>query len=360
MSQLQAEQELLKPKKKNSAGAFLLSVVLHVGLLALLAGLFFFEPPKGAKGNAPKGERIDAVMINTDTLLAQQAAERARKAEIARQKQAKIAAEKRRAAEEKAALEARLKAEQLAKQQAEQLAKQKAEQLAQEKAKLEAQAKAELAARLKAEQLAQQKAAQLAQEKAKLEAQAKAELAARLKAEQLAQQKAAQAAQEKAELQKRLKAEALAKAEAEKLAQTKAREAEKAKKTLAEERKYQAQLRSVDEFLDGSTLSVTNATSQTAQGGQRAKGEETCSKLTGYLHDICIPLQRNFAANKFLAGETCVVRIHIAANGDITNTERVQGSVPACGAAMESIARTQVLPAPPNHQARIQTYTFTH
>ncbi len=368
-------------KKPRTTLAFLLSLALHVLLIGALAYTFLWQKPQGNGGKGETGQAIDAVMVNTDQIVRAQQAKVAKKlAEEKRQALAREEAERKarekaeQEAQAKAELEAKLKAEQEEKTRLmEQLRQQEAERLAQEqrakeKAKAEEakrlaqeKAKAEEAKRLAEEKAKAEEAKRLAEEKAKAEEakrlaeeKAKAEEAKRLAEEKAKAEEAKRLAEEKAKAEeaKRL-AEKKAKAEkARRLAEKKAKE-EKARRLAQEKAEQQAAL---DNFLDGEM--VGNGQNATAMSGK--KGKEMCSQATGYEREICRPLMQNFPQNSRFAGQKCNVTIHIAQNGQIMQTDVGEcDSAFIRGASLEAVAKTQVLPPPPEGKMRLQAFTFS-
>lgn len=144
--------------------------------------------------------------------------------------------------------------------------------------------------------------------------------------------------------------------------------------------KEQAQQNELSKFLDGfgdkstksstsSKVSKTNNEMGKVAGNSKSSGKggsgnqqvrEMCSKLNGYLQDICQPLMENFPSNNYFKGQSCEIIIKIAPNGKIIDRRVVKGSSNfICGAALEAIGKTTRLPNPPDNKIREQSFTFS-
>ncbi len=271
----------------------LLSLIFHVGLVALLVAGMHFEPKKeptqvqvqlsGPDMPAPEPEIVEAITID-------QAAVDKQVEAIQQRQRDQAAAESRRQAElERKAREA----------------KQARERELQKLRELEKQQEAER------RRLAKEKEEAKKQKEAAEKAAADAE--ARRKREEEAARKAEAERKKREEEAKRLEEE------------RKKREQEAAEKAERE--------RQINEQLE-----------REAQARQRARSQQVLSEVGKYTALITGTIQRNLIVDDSMRGKQCVVNINLAPSGFVISVTKGAGDARVCQAAETAVLKAGTLP----------------
>lgn len=312
------------PKKINSRFSFSLiaSVVLHVGFIAVIgySAIQYVIPDSGDI----KGDSIDAIMVDSSIMTEQ----------YQRQLQHKLSTEKAKQQQqqqiEKQAKE--LQEQQLAEQQ-------RLKELAKESLLAQENQQKEQEALLKAKQEAEKVKLELEeQQKQALLAKQKAELEAKLLAQkQLEEKQRIEAEQKKAELEKQEAIKQAEKAKQEKL------KAEQAAKQKAIDDKRQ-----LDDILDGFASTVPSS--------QRGVSTDELNQFKSQVYNAISSKFIN--PNNLYSGQTCVLKIQIAADGLLLSVAAEQGDSVLCREAI-SATRLAKFPKPKSAELYNQVKNLT-
>ncbi|GAB1111581.1 MAG: hypothetical protein SwBeaMacB_22200 [Shewanella algae] len=293
--------------KSDFTVPFIISAVLHIGVIAILAmGVDFQDKPKLPTPQAQSAP-VQAVVVDQQKV----------DDYVQKLKQDKAAAEHRELERQQELDRKANEAKKAREQEQERIRKLEVERKQKE---LETQkaADAAKAAKLKEQQEKEKAQKAEAERKAKEQQRKEAEEAA-LKAEQ--KRKAEEAAAKKAEEErKRKEAERKAKEEAE-------------RKHKAEE---EARRRQEQELADAL------AAEQAALSATRNR--QVMSEVDRYRAMITATIQRNLVVDESMRGKVCKVKVRLAKDGFVTNSQIIEGDPVVCRAAKAAINKAGRLP----------------
>lgn len=293
--------------KSDFTVPFIISAVLHIGVIAILAmGVDFHDKPKPQPTQAQSAP-VQAVVVDQQKV----------DDYVQKLKQDKAAAERRERERQQELDRQANEARKAREQELERIRKLEAERKQKE---LETQKAAEAAkaAKLKEQQEKEKAQKAEAERKAKEQQRKEAEEAA-LKAEQ--KRKAEEAAAKKAEEERKRK-------EAERKAKE---EAERKRKAEEEARRRQEQ-----------ELAEALAAEQAALSATRNR--QVMSEVDRYRAMITATIQRNLVVDESMRGRVCKVKVRLAKDGFVTNSQIIEGDPVVCRAAKAAINKAGRLP----------------
>lgn len=288
-------------QNKHALFAYGVSLVMHLGVIALLFVNASFDPPKPPKPLPGQSETLENKPIVQAQMVDQGRIEAAREKirEREKEKKAKAAAEKRKT--DKALAEAKAKRE----------AEEKKAQAAKRK-RLQEEEKAKAAAKRRKEEEAKKQA--LAKKREKEEAAIKAAEKKRLAEEKKAAELAAK--RKKQEEEEKRKKEAL--------------EAEKRRQELEEQ------------MLAEMAAEEAKEAERAAAAARRQA--QVLSEVEKYESLIKNKINNNWV--KHMELNPCTMKIKIGAGGVVLNTERLSGDQRSCEAAKRAVLNSEPLPVP--------------
>ncbi|MEL4474052.1 cell envelope integrity protein TolA [Shewanella algae] len=293
--------------KSDFTVPFIISAVLHIGVIAILAmGVDFQDKPKLPTPQAQSAP-VQAVVVDQQKV----------DDYVQKLKQDKAAAEHRERERQQELDRKANEAKKAREQEQERIRKLEVERKQKE---LETQkaADAAKAAKLKEQQEKEKAQKAEAERKAKEQQRKEAEEAA-LKAEQ--KRKAEEAAAKKAEEERKRK-------EAERKAKE---EAERKRKAEEEARRRQEQ-----------ELADALAAEQAALSATRNR--QVMSEVDRYRAMITATIQRNLVVDESMRGKVCKVKVRLAKDGFVTNSQIIEGDPVVCRAAKAAINKAGRLP----------------
>lgn len=335
-----------KPTRDKLSGSVILSVVLHLLVIALLIWGALTQKWDLGGGGGEDGQIVDAIMVDPNTMVEQYNQQKAQQTNVQKAEQERKMRSQQQEEElrqQQAKEQERLKALEMERLQAKEAAEAQRRESDAAAAKIkEEQKKAEEAvAQAKAERDKILKEQAEAKEKAEAEAKKQAEIVAAKQKEE-AKAKAAAEAKAKAEADKKA-AEAKAKAEADKkAAEAKAKAAAEAKAKAAS----QQQSKDVDNLLDGLMADGSKQSGASAAGKGGGKTGANGEGVDKYKGQLKAAIEQKFIDPDLYRGKTCELRINIAPDGLLINASIVGGDPALCQVALRA-ANTAKLPKPP-------------
>ncbi|MCE9789443.1 cell envelope integrity protein TolA [Shewanella chilikensis] len=293
--------------KSDFTVPFIISAVLHIGVIAILAmGVDFQDKPKLPTPQAQSAP-VQAVVVEQQKV----------DDYVQKLKQDKAAAE-RRERERQQELDRQANEAKKAREQEQQRIRKLEAERKQKELETRKAADAAKAAKLKEQQEKEKAQKAEAERKAKEQQRKEAEEAA-LKAEQ--KRKAEEAAAKKAEEERKRK-------EAERKAKE---EAERKRKAEEEARRRQEQ-----------ELADALAAEQAALSATRNR--QVMSEVDRYRAMITATIQRNLVVDESMRGRVCKVKVRLAKDGFVTNSQIIEGDPVVCRAAKAAINKAGRLP----------------
>lgn len=293
--------------KSDFTVPFIISAVLHIGVIAILAmGVDFQDKPKLPTPQAQSAP-VQAVVVDQQKV----------DDYVQKLKQDKAAAE-RRERERQQELDRQANEAKKAREQEQQRIRKLEAERKQKELETRKAADAAKAAKLKEQQEKEKAQKAEAERKAKEQQRKEAEEAA-LKAEQ--KRKAEEAAAKKAEEERKRK-------EAERKAKE---EAERKRKAEEEARRRQEQ-----------ELADALAAEQAALSATRNR--QVMSEVDRYRAMITATIQRNLVVDESMRGRVCKVKVRLAKDGFVTNSQIIEGDPVVCRAAKAAINKAGRLP----------------
>lgn len=293
--------------KSDFTVPFIISAVLHIGVIAILAmGVDFQDKPKLPTPQAQSAP-VQAVVVDQQKV----------DDYVQKLKQDKAAAE-RRERERQHELDRKANEAKKAREQEQERIRKLEVERKQKELETQKAADAAKAAKLKEQQEKEKAQKAEAERKAKEQQRKEAEEAA-LKAEQ--KRKAEEAAAKKAEEERKRK-------EAERKAKE---EAERKRKAEEEARRRQEQ-----------ELADALAAEQAALSATRNR--QVMSEVDRYRAMITATIQRNLVVDESMRGKVCKVKVRLAKDGFVTNSQIIEGDPVVCRAAKAAINKAGRLP----------------
>ncbi|GAB1052086.1 MAG: hypothetical protein Sw1PiTSB_25440 [Shewanella algae] len=293
--------------KSDFTVPFIISAVLHIGVIAILAmGVDFQDKPKLPTPQAQSAP-VQAVVVDQQKV----------DDYVQKLKQDKAAAE-RRELERQQELDRKANEAKKAREQEQERIRKLEVERKQKELETQKAADAAKAANLKEQQEKEKAQKAEAERKAKEQQRKEAEEAA-LKAEQ--KRKAEEAAAKKAEEERKRK-------EAERKAKE---EAERKRKAEDEARRRQEQ-----------ELADALAAEQAALSATRNR--QVMSEVDRYRAMITATIQRNLVVDESMRGKVCKVKVRLAKDGFVTNSQIIEGDPVVCRAAKAAINKAGRLP----------------
>ncbi|BCV27930.1 MULTISPECIES: cell envelope integrity protein TolA [Shewanella] len=293
--------------KSDFTVPFIISAVLHIGVIAILAmGVDFQDKPKLPTPQAQSAP-VQAVVVDQQKV----------DDYVQKLKQDKAAAE-RRERERQQELDRKANEAKKAREQEQERIRKLEVERKQKELETQKAADAAKAAKLKEQQEKEKAQKAEAERKAKEQQRKEAEEAA-LKAEQ--KRKAEEAAAKKAEEERKRK-------EAERKAKE---EAERKRKAEEEARRRQEQ-----------ELADALAAEQAALSATRNR--QVMSEVDRYRAMITATIQRNLVVDESMRGKVCKVKVRLAKDGFVTNSQIIEGDPVVCRAAKAAINKAGRLP----------------
>ncbi|MBO2587029.1 cell envelope integrity protein TolA [Shewanella algae] len=286
--------------KSDFTVPFIISAVLHIGVIAILAmGVDFQEKPKLPTPQAQSAP-VQAVVVDQQKV----------DDYVQKLKQDKAAAE-RRERERQQELDRKANEAKKAREQEQERIRKLEVERKQKELETQKAADAAKAAKLKEQQEKEKAQKAEAERKAKEQQRKEAEEAA-LKAEQ--KRKAEEAAAKKAEEERKAK-----------------EEAERKRKAEDEARRRQEQ-----------ELADALAAEQAALSATRNR--QVMSEVDRYRAMITATIQRNLVVDESMRGKVCKVKVRLAKDGFVTNSQIIEGDPVVCRAAKAAINKAGRLP----------------
>ncbi|GAB1041102.1 cell envelope integrity protein TolA [Shewanella algae] len=286
--------------KSDFTVPFIISAVLHIGVIAILAmGVDFQEKPKLPTPQAQSAP-VQAVVVDQQKV----------DDYVQKLKQDKAAAE-RRERERQQELDRKANEAKKAREQEQERIRKLEVERKQKELETQKAADAAKAAKLKEQQEKEKAQKAEAERKAKEQQRKEAEEAA-LKAEQ--KRKAEEAAAKKAEEERKAK-----------------EEAERKRKAEEEARRRQEQ-----------ELADALAAEQAALSATRNR--QVMSEVDRYRAMITATIQRNLVVDESMRGKVCKVKVRLAKDGFVTNSQIIEGDPVVCRAAKAAINKAGRLP----------------
>ncbi|WP_345870342.1 cell envelope integrity protein TolA [Shewanella algae] len=286
--------------KSDFTVPFIISAVLHIGVIAILAmGVDFQDKPKLPTPQAQSAP-VQAVVVDQQKV----------DDYVQKLKQDKAAAE-RRERERQQELDRKANEAKKAREQEQERIRKLEVERKQKELETQKAAKAAKAAKLKEQQEKEKAQKAEAERKAKEQQRKEAEEAA-LKAEQ--KRKAEEAAAKKAEEERKAK-----------------EEAERKRKAEEEARRRQEQ-----------ELADALAAEQAALSATRNR--QVMSEVDRYRAMITATIQRNLVVDESMRGKVCKVKVRLAKDGFVTNSQIIEGDPVVCRAAKAAINKAGRLP----------------
>ncbi|GAB1096781.1 cell envelope integrity protein TolA [Shewanella algae] len=286
--------------KSDFTVPFIISAVLHIGVIAILAmGVDFQDKPKLPTPQAQSAP-VQAVVVDQQKV----------DDYVQKLKQDKAAAE-RRERERQQELDRKANEAKKAREQEQERIRKLEVERKQKELETQKAADAAKAAKLKEQQEKEKAQKAEAERKAKEQQRKEAEEAA-LKAEQ--KRKAEEAAAKKAEEERKAK-----------------EEAERKRKAEEEARRRQEQ-----------ELADALAAEQAALSATRNR--QVMSEVDRYRAMITATIQRNLVVDESMRGKVCKVKVRLAKDGFVTNSQIIEGDPVVCRAAKAAINKAGRLP----------------
>ncbi|MCE9785011.1 cell envelope integrity protein TolA [Shewanella algae] len=286
--------------KSDFTVPFIISAVLHIGVIAILAmGVDFQDKPKLPTPQAQSAP-VQAVVVDQQKV----------DDYVQKLKQDKAAAE-RREIERQQELDRKANEAKKAREQEQERIRKLEVERKQKELETQKAADAAKAAKLKEQQEKEKAQKAEAERKAKEQQRKEAEEAA-LKAEQ--KRKAEEAAAKKAEEERKAK-----------------EEAERKRKAEEEARRRQEQ-----------ELADALAAEQAALSATRNR--QVMSEVDRYRAMITATIQRNLVVDESMRGKVCKVKVRLAKDGFVTNSQIIEGDPVVCRAAKAAINKAGRLP----------------
>ncbi|MBO2645875.1 cell envelope integrity protein TolA [Shewanella algae] len=286
--------------KSDFTVPFIISAVLHIGVIAILAmGVDFQDKPKLPTPQAQSAP-VQAVVVDQQKV----------DDYVQKLKQDKAAAE-RRELERQQELDRKANEAKKAREQEQERIRKLEVERKQKELETQKAADAAKAAKLKEQQEKEKAQKAEAERKAKEQQRKEAEEAA-LKAEQ--KRKAEEAAAKKAEEERKAK-----------------EEAERKRKAEDEARRRQEQ-----------ELADALAAEQAALSATRNR--QVMSEVDRYRAMITATIQRNLVVDESMRGKVCKVKVRLAKDGFVTNSQIIEGDPVVCRAAKAAINKAGRLP----------------
>lgn len=286
--------------KSDFTVPFIISAVLHIGVIAILAmGVDFQDKPKLPTPQAQSAP-VQAVVVDQQKV----------DDYVQKLKQDKAAAE-RRERERQQELDRKANEAKKAREQEQERIRKLEVERKQKELETQKAADAAKAAKLKEQQEKEKAQKAEAERKAKEQQRKEAEEAA-LKAEQ--KRKAEEAAAKKAEEERKAK-----------------EEAERKRKAEDEARRRQEQ-----------ELADALAAEQAALSATRNR--QVMSEVDRYRAMITATIQRNLVVDESMRGKVCKVKVRLAKDGFVTNSQIIEGDPVVCRAAKAAINKAGRLP----------------
>ncbi|BCV45431.1 cell envelope integrity protein TolA [Shewanella algae] len=286
--------------KSDFTVPFIISAVLHIGVIAILAmGVDFQDKPKLPTPQAQSAP-VQAVVVDQQKV----------DDYVQKLKQDKAAAE-RRELERQQELDRKANEAKKAREQEQERIRKLEVERKQKELETQKAADAAKAAKLKEQQEKEKAQKAEAERKAKEQQRKEAEEAA-LKAEQ--KRKAEEAAAKKAEEERKAK-----------------EEAERKRKAEEEARRRQEQ-----------ELADALAAEQAALSATRNR--QVMSEVDRYRAMITATIQRNLVVDESMRGKVCKVKVRLAKDGFVTNSQIIEGDPVVCRAAKAAINKAGRLP----------------
>ncbi|MBO2616534.1 MULTISPECIES: cell envelope integrity protein TolA [Shewanella] len=293
--------------KSDFTVPFIISAVLHIGVIAILAMGVDFQDKSKLPTPQAQSAPVQAVVVDQQKV----------DDYVQKLKQDKAAAE-RRERERQQELDRKANEAKKAREQEQERIRKLEVERKQKELETQKAADAAKAAKLKEQQEKEKAQKAEAERKAKEQQRKEAEEAA-LKAEQ--KRKAEEAAAKKAEEERKRK-------EAERKAKE---EAERKRKAEEEARRRQEQ-----------ELADALAAEQAALSATRNR--QVMSEVDRYRAMITATIQRNLVVDESMRGKVCKVKVRLAKDGFVTNSQIIEGDPVVCRAAKAAINKAGRLP----------------